>query len=65
MPTPDSKDWEDLTNHQKVNLKPWEWRLYLEAREEEYIEMARETFEEEIDEARRNLEKNKKKSELS
>jgi len=62
MPTPDEKDWNDLTDYQKVNLKPWEHQLYREAREEEFIEMARETMEEEIHEARRRLEKKSKKS---
>lgn len=66
MPTPFDKEWEDLTDHQKANLKPHEHLLYLEAREEDFLEMARETMEDEIDTARRRLEKKKaKKSEPS
>ena len=61
MPTPEEKIWDDLTDNQKANLKPHEYRRYLEIREEEFIEMARESMEQEIFEAKNNIEKNQKK----
>jgi hypothetical protein len=62
MPTPDQKDWEDLTDFQKANLKPSERDRYLEIRKEEFLEMAEETMNEEIAEAQRIVEKKKSKS---
>ena len=65
MPTPDEKEWEDLTDHQKVNLTPSEKARYLEIRKEEFLEMAEETMDEEIAHSRHAIEKKKLKKEAN
>lgn len=62
MPTPDQKDWDDLTDHERVNLKQWELSLYREHIEEEYLEMARDAFEEDLLRSKENLEKKRTSS---